>query len=128
MKYTNREAFEFDCQTKALAKELQEGRCEICGGEESRHDPFEYDHRLAIWYAREIGGALSAEVISSLANCSVVHRSCHREKHKNEDRAFYRALAPKLLSAYLDLTAEEQDLRDLWRDEVFPERQYAINY
>lgn len=108
--------YEFDLETKRAAFELYLGQCAECGGAETRDDPFEYDHELPIWYAKEIGGALSIVVIKSLANCRPVHRSCHKEKHRKENRTELKDRAIEVFRRYLDQVNEPS--RDDWRQKL----------
>lgn len=110
---SSRQEYEFSLDTKRAALEQHGGRCAICGGVETPDDRFEFNHVLAVWFAKEIGGALSIEVIKSLANCEPVHKSCHRQLHLQESRAYYQELAPLVLQRYLTQIIDHS--KDDWR-------------
>lgn len=109
----NRNVYEFSAETKQQAYERSSGKCEICGQPLGRD--YNFHHEIAIWFAREVGGALPTVVIKSLANCVVAHKSCHEKIHKQESRRYYREKSTEVLERYLGLTADEQDKRDAWR-------------
>ena len=110
---SSRTEYEFPLAVKRASLEQHGHRCAICGGEETPDDHFEYNHILAVWFAKEIGGALSLEVIKSLANCEPVHKSCHRDLHLRESRAYYQELAPIVLQNYLKQIIDHS--KDDWR-------------
>lgn len=111
-----RTEYEFDRETKQAALEKYQYRCARCGGEETREDPFEFNHRLPIWFAKEVGGALPVVLIKSLANCEPDHRSCHHEYHREETRELYLALAPIILKEYLESIVDMS--KDDWRKQL----------
>lgn len=108
-----RQPYEFDQDTKLASLVLHGYLCAVCHEPERPDDRFEFNHAVAIWFAKEIGGALSIEVIRSLANCEPVHHSCHRKIHKEESRAYYQRRAVEVFSKFLELNVDHS--LDDWR-------------
>lgn len=117
----SREPYNFDFHTKHERLSTVKN-CEICGKPPTRDDPFEADHIVAIWFAIE-NPCLAAEVIKSVANMRIVHRSCHRDLHLNESRRTYTEMAPIVLQRYLDMIVNHR--LDDWRDKL---KQYQLGY
>jgi len=117
MSYSHtRQPYEFESKTKYEAIRNAEV-CEICGLPETPDDPFECNHVVAIWFAREVP-CLSIEVIKSLANIQIVHRSCHKDLHDHESRQFYQELVPFVVARYLTLVVDHS--KDDWRKSKLP--------
>lgn len=106
-----RQPYEFEHKTKYEALRSA-SECEICRLPELIDDPFECNHIIAIWFAREVP-CLTVEVIRSIANMQVIHKSCHRELHTRESRLYYQELVPFVVARYLSMTVDHT--RDSWR-------------
>ncbi len=106
-----RSGYEFDYATRREALDTRP-TCEVCGLPATKDDPFEANHIVAIWFALE-NPCLATEVIKSIANLQILHRSCHTKLHLQESRFYYQQLAPVVLAKYLESVVDIT--RDNWR-------------
>lgn len=120
--HDRRAPYEFDPATKMEALK-NKCLCDECGLPATKDDPFECDHEIAIWWARE-NPVFAIEVIRSIANLQILHRSCHKKKHEKESRLYYQEKAKVVLERYLDKVVDHR--KDDWRDEL---KKYGrVNY
>jgi hypothetical protein len=107
-----RRVYEFPYAVKHEALETTL-KCEVCGEEETDDNPFECNHRIAIWFAIE-NPCLIPDVIRSISNLQIVHKKCHLELHQKESRAYYENIAPVVLYDYLEHIVDKH--KDDWRN------------
>lgn len=112
----------FSEETRRLAKERANGKCEYCGEESNT---LEAHHRIACWFAKEYP-AFAPALISSLANLQMLCPNCHREFHnpKTETRESYAEIAVVVLQEYLKGIIDPH--QDDWRDDLV--KAYNGNY
>ena len=118
----NREGYNFPYEIKKEAFERSGYRCEVCGAQDDETNRLEVDHTIAIWFARETN-CLSAEVIKSIANATVLCHQHHREKHSHESRQYYAELAPTVLISYLEKVVDHH--KDDWREKLVQYQQFT---
>lgn len=94
-----RHGYGFSEETKHKIYTDQNGRCNLCDIEDSRHDPLECHHKVKIEWARQNLEQLPEvkQLIKSPENGEYLCPRCHKKEHEEETNEKYKLLAIYLI-------------------------------